>query len=152
MHGGVVHDGHIWVVGVENRTPDDVWKSKDGVNWELVAARVPPWQERGNQMVTVFDGSIWVMGGQAGAASQSSFLEELKAGRRQATMVGGGSRSRMSEIGLGRERSSPNANLHLVVPWASSLSMPLGEVRSKTSKTPVTVSLAGVGVRHKVRF
>ena len=49
-------------------------------NWELVAATVP-WQERGNQMVTVFDGSIWVMGGQAGAAGQTNFLADLKAGK-----------------------------------------------------------------------
>ena len=68
------------VIGAENGTPDDVWKSKDGVNWELVAATVP-WQERGNQMVTVFDGSIWVMGGQAGAAGQTNFVADLKAGK-----------------------------------------------------------------------
>ena len=80
MHGAVVHDDHIWVVGAENGTPDDVWKSKDGVNWELVAATVP-WQERGNQLVTVFDGSIWVMGGQTGAAAQTSFVADLKAGK-----------------------------------------------------------------------
>ena len=80
MHGGVVHDGHIWIVGAENATPDDVWKSKDGLNWELVAATVP-WQERGNPMITVFDGWIWVMGGQVGAFSQTGFLEDLKAGR-----------------------------------------------------------------------
>ena len=75
MHGAVVHDDHIWVIGAENGTPDDVWKSKDGVNWELVAATVP-WQERGNQLVTVFDGSIWVMGGQTGAAAQTSFVAD----------------------------------------------------------------------------
>ncbi len=80
MHGAVVHEGHIWIVGAENGTPDDVWKSKDGVHWELVAATVP-WQERGNQMVTVFDGSIWVMGGQAGAAGQTTFVADLKAGK-----------------------------------------------------------------------
>ena len=77
---GVVHDGQIWIVGAENGTPDDVWKSKDGVTWELVAATVP-WQERGNPMMTVFDGSIWVMGGQVAAYSQTGFLEDLKAGR-----------------------------------------------------------------------
>ena len=80
MHGAVVHDGHIWVVGAENGTPDDVWKSRDGVEWELVAATVP-WPERGNQLVTVFDGSIWVMGGQVGAADQTSFVANLKAGK-----------------------------------------------------------------------
>jgi hypothetical protein len=80
MHGAVVHDGHIWVIGAENGTPDDVWKSKDGVHWQLVAATVP-WPERGNQLVTVFDGSIWVMGGQTGAAGQSNFVADLKAGK-----------------------------------------------------------------------
>lgn len=80
MHGGLVHDGHIWIVGAENGTPDDVWRSPDGVNWELVADTVP-WEERGNQLVTVFDGAIWVMGGQAGAAAQTSFVADLKAGK-----------------------------------------------------------------------
>lgn len=80
MHGAVVHDGHIWVIGAENGTPDDVWKSKDGVHWQLVAATVP-WPERGNQLVTVFAGSIWVMGGQTGAAGQSNFVADLKAGK-----------------------------------------------------------------------
>ena len=80
MHGAVVHDSHIWVIGAENGTPDDVWKSKDGVHWQLVAAIVP-WPERGNQLVTVFDGSIWVMGGQTGAAGQSNFVADLKAGK-----------------------------------------------------------------------
>ena len=32
-------------------------------------------------MMTVFDGSIWVMGGQVAAYSQTGFLEDLKAGR-----------------------------------------------------------------------
>ena len=80
MHGAVVHDGHIWVIGAENGTPDDVWKSKDGVHWQLVAATVP-WPERDNQLVTVFAGSIWVMGGQTGAAGQSNFVADLKAGK-----------------------------------------------------------------------
>ncbi len=80
MHGAVVHDGHIWVIGAENGTPDDVWKSKDGEHWQLVASTVP-WPERGNQLVTVFDGSIWVMGGQAGAAGQSNFVADFKAGK-----------------------------------------------------------------------
>ncbi len=80
MHGAVVHDSHIWVIGAENGTPDDVWKSKDGEHWQLVAAAVP-WPERGNQLVTVFDGSIWVMGGQTGAAVQSNFVADLKAGK-----------------------------------------------------------------------
>ena len=80
MQGAVVHNDHIWIVGAENETPDDVWKSSDGVNWECVA-RAVPWQERGNQMVGVFDGAIWVMGGQAGAAGQTNFVADLKAGK-----------------------------------------------------------------------
>ncbi len=80
MQGGVVHDDHIWVVGAESGTDDDVWKSKDGLNWELVAATVP-WHERGSQLVTVFDGSIWVMGGQTGGAGLTDFAAHLKAGK-----------------------------------------------------------------------
>lgn len=80
MHGAVVHQEHLWIVGAENGTPDDVWKSSDGVNWQCVATSVP-WQERGNQLVGVFDGAIWVMGGQAGAAGQTNFVADLKAGK-----------------------------------------------------------------------
>ena len=32
-------------------------------------------------MVTVFDGSIWVMGGQASAPAQTNFVADLKAGK-----------------------------------------------------------------------
>ncbi len=42
--------GRADLAGAENGTPDDVWKSRDGVEWELVAATVP-WPERGNQLV-----------------------------------------------------------------------------------------------------
>ena len=36
--------------------PDDVWRSADGVGWELVTDDVP-WNDRANHLVTVFDGS-----------------------------------------------------------------------------------------------
>ena len=77
-------------MGAENGTSDDVWKSKDGANWELVAETVP-WQERGNQMVTVFDGFIWIMGGHAGATTAAGCLadrrrSELGAGDPRRTM------------------------------------------------------------------
>ena len=79
MMGAVVHDGHIWIIGAENPNPDDVWKSPDGKSWELVAATVP-WPERANQLVGVFDGSLWVMGGQTSAPSQTDFVADLKVG------------------------------------------------------------------------
>ena len=80
MHGAVVHDEHIWVIGAENPAPDDVWKSADGKNWTLVASAVP-WPERANQLTAVFDGFIWIMGGQTSAPSQTNFVADLKAGK-----------------------------------------------------------------------
>ena len=79
--GAVVHDDFLWVVGAENPDPDDVWRSADGVEWELVTDDVP-WNDRANHLVTVFDGSIWVMGGQTGAPSQSQFVEDVAAGKK----------------------------------------------------------------------
>ena len=35
---------------------NDVWRSADGVGWELVTDDVP-WNDRANHLVTVFDGS-----------------------------------------------------------------------------------------------
>lgn len=78
--GAVVHDDHMWIVGGDNaRGPyqHDVWKSNDGKAWECVSEAVP-WPERALHLVCVFDGSIFVMGGQANSPDQKSYIKALK--------------------------------------------------------------------------
>jgi hypothetical protein len=69
--GGVmlVKDGYLWMIGGEDgflceptrpeRCPpyfNDVWKSRDGANWEQVQRVVPGWSARpGHQVLVVYD-------------------------------------------------------------------------------------------------
>lgn len=78
--GAVVHDGHMWIVGGDNaRGPyqHDIWKSRDGKAWECVSELVP-WPERALHLVCVFEGSIYVMGGQANSPDQKNFIKEIQ--------------------------------------------------------------------------
>lgn len=74
LHHTVAHDGFIWVmggqtkmIGFETVPPErfhrDVWRSRDGVNWEQVTDPAP-WPHRG--MIggaAVQRGRIWLLGG-----------------------------------------------------------------------------------------
>lgn len=64
--GSVVHRGYMWLIGggtYDVRTyNNDVWRSSDGVHWELALAHAP-WAPRQYQSITVFDGKIWVIAG-----------------------------------------------------------------------------------------
>lgn len=64
--GAAVFDDHLWVIGGgtyndPRRYYRDVWKSPDGVQWQLVGKA--PWTPRQYHNVTVFDGRLWVLGG-----------------------------------------------------------------------------------------
>jgi hypothetical protein len=73
LHYTVVHDDRLWVLGgqttpqfapADERFCDDVWSSRDGVEWHLVPAVGPRWPARG--MIggaAAFGGRIWVLGG-----------------------------------------------------------------------------------------
>jgi hypothetical protein len=68
--GAVVFNGRMWVIGGGTYgTPqylyNDVWSSTDGINWTRVAATTP-WQPRIYHNVTVYDGRMWVIGGDGG--------------------------------------------------------------------------------------
>lgn len=66
MAGWLVYDDRLWVVGGDNNTghyQNDVWSSVDGINWVEETDSVP-WANRATQMTTVFNGSMWLMGGQ----------------------------------------------------------------------------------------
>jgi len=73
LHHTVAHDGWIWVIGGQTLPPfvageerfyRDVWRSKDGVDWEEVKPREPFWPQRG--MIggsAVMNGRMWLLGG-----------------------------------------------------------------------------------------
>lgn len=68
----VVFQDRLWLVGGARhpsrlggrwRYFKDVWSSTDGINWDLETDHVP-WTSRANHTVTVFDGKLWVLGGE----------------------------------------------------------------------------------------
>lgn len=72
--GTAVHDGYIWLLGGgtydtparESRVvANDVWRSKDGVQWECVL-ETAPWAARQYHNVAVYDGKVWVLEGYGG--------------------------------------------------------------------------------------
>jgi len=73
LHYTVAHDGYLWVIGgqttpqfapAETRFCDDVWRSRDGAQWEQVPVNAPSWEPRGMIGASaVRDGRIWILGG-----------------------------------------------------------------------------------------
>jgi hypothetical protein len=65
LHEAAVYAGRIWVCGGYAEGPgvlNDVWYSKDGVEWKLAAESADFSARMGHQMVT-FKGKLWVLGG-----------------------------------------------------------------------------------------
>ena len=58
--GVVVYKDSIWIISGDGHT--DVWKSGDGVNWELVTDEAP-WGQRYGPYVAVFNDKLWLIGG-----------------------------------------------------------------------------------------
>ena len=61
----VIFDGYIWILGGKgdgNKRFSDVWKSKDGKNWECVIEEAE-WEARSAHTSVVHDGHIWIIGG-----------------------------------------------------------------------------------------
>ena len=70
-HGLAVYRGSLWVIGrayvsqYGATIPEaDVWRSADGISWELVTATAA-FGARSDHQVAVHDGSLWVIGGQS---------------------------------------------------------------------------------------
>ena len=64
--GYAVHDGAMWVIGGDanqGHYQNDVWRTGNGVDWEIVCEQVP-WGPRALHYTVAFDGALWVMGGQ----------------------------------------------------------------------------------------
>ena len=72
LHYTVAHDGRIWVIGGQSLPQfapgdevfyNDVWSSRDGLNWELVTPHAP-WSPRGMIGGSVaWRDRIWLIGG-----------------------------------------------------------------------------------------
>lgn len=93
VSGFAVHDGHMWVMGGGRKIPDqrcngcgqtlydlnDVWKSPNGVDWELVIPRAE-WAPRTHMSVAGYDGNLIVtdgsVGTQAGMSSEAWFSKD----------------------------------------------------------------------------
>ena len=64
-HQAVFHDGSLWIVGGSDKNANylnDVWKSADGENWDLVTATAAFSNRQGHQVVS-FNGDLWLFGG-----------------------------------------------------------------------------------------
>jgi hypothetical protein len=66
--GYVVYDGKMWIIGGDVNQGHyhyDVWNSTDGVKWNYVnRGKKVPWGPRALHYTLVFNGRIWVIGGQ----------------------------------------------------------------------------------------
>ena len=69
-HTSVVFKGKMWVLGGQNRNnrfknKNDVWDSTNGADWRKVTSNAA-WTTRFGQSSVVFDGKMWLLGGQIG--------------------------------------------------------------------------------------
>jgi hypothetical protein len=82
--GYVVYDSKLWIVGGDvnqGHYHNDVWNSADGAEWKHVNQGHPvPWGPRALHYTLVFQGRIWVMGGQTMpgfAPSEETFYRDI---------------------------------------------------------------------------
>jgi hypothetical protein len=70
VHGVSLWNDRLWMIGGDTHQGyynHDVVSSADGVSWRVElgpGTTEPPWAERGLQMSGVFDGKLWMAGGQ----------------------------------------------------------------------------------------
>jgi hypothetical protein len=68
LNSCVDDNGNMWLLGGgrlwDRRCYNDVWKTADGINWELITASAP-WKPRYWHNVAWFDNKLWVMNGMA---------------------------------------------------------------------------------------
>jgi hypothetical protein len=64
--GYAVFREHMWVIGGDvnqGHYQNDIWCSKDGINWDNVSKDIP-WLNRATHHTVVFNDKLWVLGGQ----------------------------------------------------------------------------------------
>ncbi|MDO9071326.1 MAG: hypothetical protein Q7V36_07405, partial [Deltaproteobacteria bacterium] len=62
----VEFDGKLFSLGGRDPSRNDVWASPDGLAWTKLAA--PPWGARSEHAAAVFNGRLWVAGGDGNSA------------------------------------------------------------------------------------
>ena len=65
IHGAVVHDNLLWIVGGDDDSGNrfnDVWTSPNGMTWTQQSAN-PVFEVRDQMGIVSFNGSVWVSGG-----------------------------------------------------------------------------------------
>ena len=70
LHRAVFHDGYIYIAGgtddyyneYQFRKFNDVWRSPDGVTWELVVSNAG-WPKRAAHAFIYYDNRFWILGG-----------------------------------------------------------------------------------------
>ncbi|MDP7018056.1 MAG: hypothetical protein QGG36_19790 [Pirellulaceae bacterium] len=82
--GYAVHDGKMWLIGGDvnqGHYQNDVWNSRDGVQWTQTNPDTPvPWGPRALHYTVAFQDKIWVLGGQtmpAFAESEEQFYRDI---------------------------------------------------------------------------
>jgi hypothetical protein len=69
-HNTPLWNGKLWMIGGDTHQGyynHDVVSSADGVHWTVElgpGTDDPPWSERALQMIGVYDGKLWMAGGQ----------------------------------------------------------------------------------------
>ena len=76
LHSGVVYDGKLWVIGGFRYDSgsiflDDVWSSTDGASWTEETPSATNWSGRFAHSSAVFDGYLWVLGGNDGGGPRN---------------------------------------------------------------------------------
>jgi len=77
--GYVVHNDEMFIIGGDANQGyhiNDIWKSRDGENWELVNSN-PPFAPRALHLTFTYNGYIYVVGGQTMPSFISQVVDEV---------------------------------------------------------------------------
>ena len=76
--GYVTHGNFMYIVGGDANQGyhiDDIWRSSDGINWELLSSN-PPWAPRALHLTFTYKNKIYVVGGQTMPAFAKQAINE----------------------------------------------------------------------------
>jgi hypothetical protein len=81
-HAGVVFQGRMWILGgnhgkeLGEQPENDIWSSVDGTVWTR-AVENAPWSKRTNHAAAVFNGRMWVFGGETKEGEEKRWLSDV---------------------------------------------------------------------------